>query len=1193
MKILSLKALNINSLKGEIAIDFEALTKQSALFAIVGPTGSGKSTLLDIISCALYGRTARLKNPNDLMSRHAGEAYCEVEFEVKGKRYRSSWAQRRARKKYDGAFQSAKMELVDVSADKILPLKSREVPKKVEDLCGLDFGRFTQSMLLAQGGFDAFLRADEKERSALLEKITGTQIYATISQKVFETYRLNEQEIESDQKVLDSIELLEPKDVAKMQAQLSQNILEKKESDTKLKSITTALNWLQRVIELREEKRHYEEEFDAVAQLKEEHKDSFEKLALANRALNISSAFSAYTQLQKSVTEDSARVTQLTKELSLLDEAIHEKTKEHLYAKTELQKSSTSFEEESQKIKYAREMQTQEHQIQQNIEKEEDLLQVKQKNLIELSNTLKDLTSEYDNVQKELKKQQAYLMANAKDENLVAQVGVIEQNIKEYKKEQENFADTRSKLEDIEKKLLTKESSYTQKKEEVEKLAKIAKEKEQAYTTLEQKSFDDLTLEATTQQNLAEIQALMRAFENYTQLVKSRDEEQKAYEQNTQLLDSLQARQKTLLQHIDEMKKHIETLREKQEREQLLTKYEEDRARLVAGEPCMLCGATEHPFAKDFEVIEIDKTKEMIQSQTQALQKQEKELQKLASDISVAQTKQESSQLEIQKLDKTIATLKELFKKHSFEPSDDSEIALKEKEQELTQKLEAIKQNRFQKEELLKARDKANKEFQLQEKQLAEMQSSIEKIHSEKEQLLMALQSNESKMKELLDALASLIKAFDLPFETENLDALYQKLLQRKERYLKTMDTSKHLESQLHRYSIDKKESETKLSSLDHEIKQVQANIQELQEKLRELSTQRVAILNVADLDIYEKEITAQHKRVQEKEQAVSRELGELSVKYKERLANKETLEKKIEQERTKLKQLKAELDELYRENGFENTQAFTKALLEQEEREKLALFCKDIQERYNKLQTLKLQSIQRLQEHEKEPLTDKSKEELEIIESLLKQKVDALQESIGSDKKVLELNEKKSHEFKVKIEKLQKKKEIFTIWIKLNELIGSADGAKFKKFAQGVTLDQLIYLANEHLKILSDRYRLSRNQEKLLELEVIDAYQGNVMRSVSTLSGGESFIVSLALALGLSELASQKISIDSLFLDEGFGTLDAQSLETALNALNLLQSSGKMVGVISHVEALKEQIPLQIKVTPRGDGTSFLEIVD
>jgi exonuclease SbcC len=119
----------------------------------------------------------------------------------------------------------------------------------------------------------------------------------------------------------------------------------------------------------------------------------------------------------------------------------------------------------------------------------------------------------------------------------------------------------------------------------------------------------------------------------------------------------------------------------------------------------------------------------------------------------------------------------------------------------------------------------------------------------------------------------------------------------------------------------------------------------------------------------------------------------------------------------------------------------------------------------------------------------------------------------------------------------------------------------------------------------------LSRNQEKLLDLEIVDAYQGDVVRPVSTLSGGESFIVSLALALGLSELASQKIAIDSLFLDEGFGTLDEESLETALNALNLLQNGGKMVGVISHVGALKERIPLQIKIIPRGDGSSYVEI--
>jgi exonuclease SbcC len=107
--------------------------------------------------------------------------------------------------------------------------------------------------------------------------------------------------------------------------------------------------------------------------------------------------------------------------------------------------------------------------------------------------------------------------------------------------------------------------------------------------------------------------------------------------------------------------------------------------------------------------------------------------------------------------------------------------------------------------------------------------------------------------------------------------------------------------------------------------------------------------------------------------------------------------------------------------------------------------------------------------------------------------------------------------------------------------------------------------------------------------MEVIDSFQGDVVRPVNTLSGGESFIVSLALALGLSELASKNISIDSLFLDEGFGTLDEENLDIALNALTLLQNSGKMIGVISHVEALKERIPLQIKIIAKGDGSSYI----
>ena len=160
-----------------------------------------------------------------------------------------------------------------------------------------------------------------------------------------------------------------------------------------------------------------------------------------------------------------------------------------------------------------------------------------------------------------------------------------------------------------------------------------------------------------------------------------------------------------------------------------------------------------------------------------------------------------------------------------------------------------------------------------------------------------------------------------------------------------------------------------------------------------------------------------------------------------------------------------------------------------------------------------------------------------------------------------------------------------------LNGLIGAADGAKFRRFAQGLTLSHLVYLANEQLNRLHGRYQLQRQQSDSLALEVLDTWQADSVRDTKTLSGGESFLVSLALALALSDLVSAKTSIDSLFLDEGFGTLDNDTLEIALSALDSLNASGKMIGVISHVDALKKRIDVQIEVKKHsGLGVSELE---
>ena len=204
---------------------------------------------------------------------------------------------------------------------------------------------------------------------------------------------------------------------------------------------------------------------------------------------------------------------------------------------------------------------------------------------------------------------------------------------------------------------------------------------------------------------------------------------------------------------------------------------------------------------------------------------------------------------------------------------------------------------------------------------------------------------------------------------------------------------------------------------------------------------------------------------------------------------------------------------------------------------------------------------------------------ELEARLAALESERRTLSEQLGAQRALLTSDEQRRLSQQALFAGITEKTAESDIWQRLDSLIGSARGDKFRKFAQGLTLNHLLHLANRHLARLHGRYLLRRKATGELELDIIDSWQGDAARDTRTLSGGESFLVSLALALALSDLVSHKTSIDSLFLDEGFGTLDADTLEIALTALDSLNASGKMIGIISHVEGLKERIPAQIKV--------------
>ena len=213
MRILQIRFKNLNSLVGEWDIDLtHPAYSAEGIFAITGPTGSGKTTVLDAICLALYGRTPRLnkvnKSGNEIMSRQTGECFAEVTFETQAGRFRCHWSQHKARRKATGELQPPKQEIAFAVSGKILDTKIRGVADHIEATTGMDFERFTRSMLLAQGGFAAFLDASPDGRAPILEQITGTRIYSDVSVRVHERRLEERKTLEILQATLEGLQVL-------------------------------------------------------------------------------------------------------------------------------------------------------------------------------------------------------------------------------------------------------------------------------------------------------------------------------------------------------------------------------------------------------------------------------------------------------------------------------------------------------------------------------------------------------------------------------------------------------------------------------------------------------------------------------------------------------------------------------------------------------------------------------------------------------------------------------------------------------------------------------------------------------------------------------------------------------------------------------------------------------------------------
>ncbi len=459
-----------------------------------------------------------------------------------------------------------------------------------------------------------------------------------------------------------------------------------------------------------------------------------------------------------------------------------------------------------------------------------------------------------------------------------------------------------------------------------------------------------------------------------------------------------------------------------------------------------------------------------------------------------------------------------------------------------------------------------------------------------------ALQQAEEKMallQEELQALEEDLRAWLPPnfLKDSGLEERLQKLLEQLPAFQQKRKDLEQLSRQIEQLEIDSTHGQKNLQAKAEQVREQEQDLHRLEADLKKREAERRALFGAQSVE------AARRKRAEEVGRARDR-----LAKFREDLAalkaRQGSLEKQLAETRKNrehrelaLARQRDQLQAAAHQRGFAEVEALQAALLSEGEFSALT----------HRLAALEEEGI-RLHEHgqrlttalEELRLQTKELEEEKLqlaLEACRKRQEETLEQKgrlLEQEKQWDALSERQEALLRQK----EEKEKTFTRWKRLNDLIGSADGKKFRTFAQSLTLRRLVVLANRHLQQLNPRYFLEVKVDSTdLELDIVDTHLANHRRSVFTLSGGESFLASLALALGLSDMVGQRARIRSLFIDEGFGSLDANTLDQALSTLEQLQGRGKTIGLISHVRAMQERIPVQVVLKKLGGGISTLEV--
>ena len=1251
MKILAIRGKNLASLSAEFEIDFLSEPLASAgLYAITGPTGSGKSTLLDALCLALYERTPRLmkatakgesipdvgdntvspSDPRTILRRGAGECFAEVDFVgTDGVPYRSRWGVRRARSKGEGKLQASEITLTRITDGQRLGDHTKTATLNlIEKHIGLSFDQFTRAVLLAQNDFATFLKASDDDRAELLQTLTGTETFSDISKRAFERMKRENEALQLLQLQLKDQMPLPPEERAEKSAQLTIQADKSNELEAAKSIVESHLRW-------------YEQWAKHQADI-----------TSANETLNAAIAENLNAAPRKSalsLTEQVQSARPFVGELSRLGKAVNDalteqgKTVEELAQVTETELICQTAFDQAKKIS--------DDSLQTRELAQPDLNKAKALDATIAALEPQVVTAKQAHAQAQTRQGDAIQVQSEIESKIKLTRDSLEssQNWLEENKKLQPLAQGWQRWETLFGQAQTTLSSQIKGDAElVELSAKAAGNLTELGVA--NKAVDD----AISRANKAESQ-LVTATEACAELDTDKlAQDKKAQEsqrdqllaaslllqQRTEVKTQLQKFQTQKLLHEGTLKMSeaelLDCTNSQPELEAKLGSAEHAlqlanlaagkdatsiRAQLQAEQPCPVCGSLEHPYSDHSPVVDA-----VLQSLGKHVKSSKEALSVLHVRSTRASTQKDAAVNALDALTIEIADAKmlqtqvnsawavlQLSAQIDGLPEQEQGSWLQTRQQEVSQEIHQFNLQETTHRDLLKQKEEAQKSVTISTKSVnaaKQVQSELSSLGEQFKHSIDVAQGNAKALTgQLEEALLQLDGAFDDISWREQWRAepivYVSGCGEKAKNWLHQTELKNGLTIDLQKLGVQKEAAESAAKSATELLTTQAASL----ETVNSLLTERIQDRGLLFQGKAASDVEAELKlAVESAAQGLSSAQDQLqnarSVIARAEEANRQAgilwakfvQEQSVAQEGllTWLKNFNAQRNAL-EPNGSEVadlTQTNLEPLLAHDEnwisqeRSSLQKFQSAVESGQAVLasqnKTMALHETAKSTQEDQETLGEQL---LAIAQSAasLAEEISALKIAISMDDG--RLNASESIRFNI-----EQQSGITRVWSQLGELIGSADGKKFRNFAQQLTLDILLGYGNRHLHSLTSRYRLMRIKDSL-GLLVVDQDMGDEVRSVHSLSGGESFLVSLAMALGLASLSSHRVQVESLFIDEGFGSLDSDSLRVAMDALDNLQAQGRKVGVISHVQEMTERIGTRVQVQRQSAGVSRIVV--